>query len=142
MGRRVVKTQDVPTFRHSFAADDDGNVDWVELKATFRAGDRDAINARLVTPEQKLNEETDEMEYTGGVKVDTSLANVATLLQAITDWGGKGFEGDEINLDSVAGLSEEDSTELLKAINARNPKAIGPKEKAGKATPATSTSAS
>ena len=147
MSKRVQRSQDVPTFRHTFAPDpEDGHVDWVELKANFRIGDRDAINARMVSPEQKLNKETGEMEYTGGVKVDTSLANVATLLQAITAWGGEGFKTngklDPIDMDTVAGLSEDDATALVNAINARNPKAVGPKAPADSETTATSTSAS
>lgn len=131
MGKRIQRSADVPTFTFKFPADPDGNVDWVELKSSFRLGDRDAINSRLVSPAQKENPETGEMEYTGGVTVDTSLANVATLLQAITDWGGAGFETegarDSIDIDSVAGLDEDDAKLLVEAINARNPKAVGPK---------------
>ncbi len=143
MAKRIQRSADVPTFQHKFA-----NGDWVELKSAFRIGDRDSINSRMVSPEQKLNQETGEMEYTGGVKVDTSLANVATLMQAIIAWGGADFTDDktgepfEITMENVAGLSEEDATALIAAIDGRNPKPVGPKAPADSATPATSTSAS
>jgi hypothetical protein len=59
-------------------------------------------------------------------------------------WGGEGFstngETDEITMETVAGLSEDDARELVKALQARNPKAVGPKEKADAVTPATNTS--
>jgi hypothetical protein len=116
------------------------------MKANLRLGDRDAINANLWTPEQKENEQTGELEYTGGMKLDTSRANVATLARVIVAWGGEGFETngkiDPIDLDTVAGLFEDDAKELLSAIAARNPKPIGPKVPTAPATPDTSTSAS
>ena len=141
MGKRIQKSVDVPTFTHRFE-----NGDWVEMKVGFRLGDRDAINASMFQPERKLNEKTGDLEYTGGVKLDTSLANVATLTRAITDWGGEGFETngvkDEINMENVAGLDENDAKELLAALQARNPRPVGPKAPADSGTTATSTSAS
>jgi hypothetical protein len=151
MGKRIQRSEDVPTFRHSFAPDEPDekgrvNIDWVEMKAYFRLGDRDAINSLMFVPKTKFNPETGEDEMTGGMKLDTSLANVATLRRAIVAWGGDGFETDgemdEITLENVAGLGEDDARELVKALQARNPKAVGPKEKASVGTPATSTSAS
>jgi hypothetical protein len=147
MGKRIQRSEDVPIFRHTFAADpEDGHIDWVEMKAYFRLGDRDAINSRMFVPKTKLNEETGEEEMTGGMRLDTSLANVATLLRAIVDWGGEGFttdgKKDEISLENVAGLSEDDAKELVRALQVRNPKAVGPKGKAVEATPDTSTSVS
>ena len=145
MGKRIQRSEDVPTFRHTFAADpEDGHTDWVEMKAHFRLGDRDAINSHMFVPKTKFNPETGEDEMTGGMRLDTSLANVATLLRAIVAWGGEGFstngETDEITMETVAGLSEDDARELVKALQARNPKAVGPKEKASVETPATNTS--
>jgi hypothetical protein len=146
MSKRIQKSSDVPTFTYQFAPDENGNVDWVEMKTSIRLGDRDAINSNMFKLEQKKNPETGELEYTGGMKLDTSLANVAALTRLIVKWGGDGFmtDGklDEITLENVSGLSEDDSRELLAAINARNPKAIGPKAPAEPATPATATSSS
>lgn len=143
MGNRIQRSQDVPTFRHPMS---DGSGDWVDMKTSFRLGDRDAINAHMVRAVVKVNPETGEEEMTGKVELDTSLANVATLKQAITAWGGDGFttngKVDDVTLENIAGLEEDDSKELLAALNARNPRAIGPKGKAKQATPAGNTSAS
>jgi hypothetical protein len=149
MGKRIQRSEDVPTFRHTFAPDEPDesghiNIDWVEMRAHFRLGDRDAINSHMFVPKTKFNPETGEDEMTGGMRLDTSLANVATLLRAIVAWGGDGFttdgSADEINMENVAGLSEDDARELVKALQARNPKAVGPKAPADAVTPATSTS--
>jgi hypothetical protein len=140
MGSRIQKSQDVPTFTYTFESDGS----WVEMKVSFRAGDRDAINSQMVEAIKKLNPKTGEEEYTGEVRMNTSLANVATLKQAIVAWGGPGFttngKPDEISLENIAGISEEDELELLNALNSRNPKAVGPKGKAGEETTATSSS--
>jgi hypothetical protein len=141
---KYVQSGPVPTVKIAMEPFD-GSDSWVEVKRSLRLGDRDAINARMVKPKMKTDPKTGEEEMTGAVELDTSNANTATLKQRITDWGGSGFTNedgtvDEINEANIAGLDENVAKFLLKEIEKIDPRPVGPKGKAGAATPAGSTS--
>jgi hypothetical protein len=136
--KRIHKNGDVPTTR----VDLEGG-DWVEGKTFLVLNDRDKINSGLMTIDME----------TGEAAVDTSKANVLTLLQTIVSWGGPGFcqidheaqesthtegvgpcEPEPITAESISGLDETVARLLLKQFTAKHPRPVPPKGPAVKAT--------